>query len=144
MSPTPLLFCAVSSSFTLYLVLSLPHPICFASFSPSLNDIPRSRSFVSTSFLFFFLMIRPPPRSTLFPHPTLFRSRVLRAVQVIIDEAIARPILVGRPSVIESRLERFGLRMRAGVDFELVNPEFDERHHDYWRDRKSTRLNSSH
>ena len=59
-------------------------------------------------------------------------ERVLRAAQVIIDEALARPILVGRPSVIESRLERFSLRMQAGVDFEVVNPEFDERYHDYW------------
>jgi len=59
-------------------------------------------------------------------------ERVLRAAQVIIDEAIARPILVGRPGVIESRLERFSLRMQAGVDFEIVNPEFDERYHDYW------------
>jgi len=59
-------------------------------------------------------------------------ERVLRAAQVIIDEAIAHPILVGRPSVIESRLERFSLRMQAGVDFEVVNPEFDERYHDYW------------
>jgi len=59
-------------------------------------------------------------------------ERVLRAAQVIIDEAIAHPILVGRPSVIESRLERFSLRMQAGVDFEIVNPEFDERYHDYW------------
>jgi malate dehydrogenase (oxaloacetate-decarboxylating)(NADP+) len=59
-------------------------------------------------------------------------ERVLRAAQVIIDEAIAKPILVGRPGVIESRLERFSLRMQAGVDFEIVNPEFDERYHDYW------------
>ncbi|HTT10130.1 MAG TPA: NADP-dependent malic enzyme [Burkholderiaceae bacterium] len=60
-------------------------------------------------------------------------ERVLRAVQVVVDEAIARPILVGRPSVIESRIERFGLRMRAGRDFEVVNPESDERYPDYWR-----------
>jgi len=60
-------------------------------------------------------------------------ERVLRAVQVIIDEGIARPFLIGRPSVIESRAERFGLRMRAGADFEIVNPEFDERFTDYWK-----------
>jgi malate dehydrogenase (oxaloacetate-decarboxylating)(NADP+) len=59
-------------------------------------------------------------------------ERVLRAVQVIVDEAIAHPILIGRPAVLENRLERFGLRMRAGVDFELINPEFDERYRDYW------------
>ncbi len=59
-------------------------------------------------------------------------ERVLRAVQVVCDEAIARPILVGRPAVIEKRLESYGLRMRAGADFELVNPEFDPRYRDYW------------
>ncbi|MGH6624702.1 MAG: phosphate acyltransferase, partial [Burkholderiaceae bacterium] len=59
-------------------------------------------------------------------------ERVLRAAQVIIDEQIAKPILIGRPAVIEKRLERFGLRMRAGVHFELVNPESDRRYRDYW------------
>ena len=59
-------------------------------------------------------------------------ERVLRAVQVVIDEKIAKPILIGRPAVIDKRLERFGLRMRAGVDFDLVNPEFDNRYRDYW------------
>jgi malate dehydrogenase (oxaloacetate-decarboxylating)(NADP+) len=60
-------------------------------------------------------------------------ERVMRAVQVIVDEGIARPILVGRPNVIQQRLERFGLRMRAEVDFELINPEHDERYRDYWQ-----------
>jgi malate dehydrogenase (oxaloacetate-decarboxylating)(NADP+) len=59
-------------------------------------------------------------------------ERVLRAVQVIIDEALGAPILVGRPSVVESRLERHGLRMRAGTDFDLINPELDERYREYW------------
>ena len=59
-------------------------------------------------------------------------ERVLRAVQVIVDEAIAKPILIGRPEVIERRIERFGLRLKAGVDFELLNPEYDERYKDYW------------
>ena len=58
-------------------------------------------------------------------------ERVLRAAQVIIDERIARPVIIGRPAVIDQRLEKFGLRMRAGVDFDLVNPEFDERYRDY-------------
>ena len=59
-------------------------------------------------------------------------ERVLRAVQVVLDEGLARPIVVGRPQVIERRLETLGLRMRAGRDFELVNPEFDPRYRDYW------------
>jgi len=61
-------------------------------------------------------------------------ERVLRAVQVIIDEKIARPTLVGRPSVIEKRIERYGLRLRPGVDFEIVNPESDDRYRDYWQE----------
>jgi malate dehydrogenase (oxaloacetate-decarboxylating)(NADP+) len=59
-------------------------------------------------------------------------ERVLRAVQVVLDEGLARPIVVGRPQVLERRLEKLGLRMRAGHDFETVNPEFDSRYRDYW------------
>jgi len=59
-------------------------------------------------------------------------ERVLRAVQVVVDEGLAQPVLVGRPAVIEQRLERLGLRMRAGQHFEVVNPELDPRYRDYW------------
>ena len=59
--------------------------------------------------------------------------KVLRAVQTVIDERLAYPILVGRPDVIESRIEKLGLRMRAGVDFELTNINDDPRFDDYWR-----------
>ena len=59
-------------------------------------------------------------------------ERVLRAVQVVIDEKLAKPILIGRPAVLAKRLERFGLRMRPEVDFDLINPEFDKRYRDYW------------
>ncbi len=58
-------------------------------------------------------------------------ERVLRAVQVVVDERLARPILIGRPDVIERRLLRFGLRMRPGQDFDLINPQQDERYRDY-------------
>jgi len=61
-------------------------------------------------------------------------ERVLRAAQVVVDERLARPILVGRPAVIERRLERYGLRMKPGADFEIVNPEWDERYKTYWRE----------
>ena len=60
-------------------------------------------------------------------------ERVLRAVQVLIDEKIANPILIGRPAVIARRVERFGLRMNPGVDVDVCNPEFDERYRDYWQ-----------
>jgi malate dehydrogenase (oxaloacetate-decarboxylating)(NADP+) len=59
-------------------------------------------------------------------------ERVLRAVQVVVDEGLAKPILVGRPSVIAQRIERHGLRIRQGVDFELINPEDDPRYRAYW------------
>jgi malate dehydrogenase (oxaloacetate-decarboxylating)(NADP+) len=60
-------------------------------------------------------------------------ERVLRAVQIVVDEGLAKPILIGRPQVIEQRLERLGLRVRPGKEFELVNPEFDQRYRDYWK-----------
>ncbi len=58
-------------------------------------------------------------------------ERVLRAVQAVVEERLAKPILVGRPSVVETRLKRFGLAMRPGADFELINPEDDPRYRDY-------------
>ena len=58
-------------------------------------------------------------------------ERVLRAAQVILEERIARPILIGRPAVLESRIERFGLNLVPGRDFEVVNPEDDPRYRDY-------------
>jgi malate dehydrogenase (oxaloacetate-decarboxylating)(NADP+) len=60
-------------------------------------------------------------------------ERVLRAVQVIVDEKLARPILVGRPAVLETRITKFGLRLKHGVDFDVINPDHDERYRDYWQ-----------
>ena len=59
-------------------------------------------------------------------------ERVLRAVQVIVDEKLAHPILVGRPQVLLARIEKYGLRLRLGQDVEVTNPEYDERFHQYW------------
>src|SRR5689334_3088175 len=59
-------------------------------------------------------------------------ERVLRAIQVVVDEGLAKPIVVGRPSVIHRRLERAGLRLKPGVEFEVINPEHDDRFRDYW------------
>ena len=61
-------------------------------------------------------------------------ERVMRAVQVILDEGIAKPIMIARPAVFEKRLEQFGLRMKPGVDIELINPEKDDRFRDYWQE----------
>ncbi len=58
-------------------------------------------------------------------------ERVLRAVQVLLDEQIAIPTLIGRPSVIEARLNRFGIRLRPNEDFAVVNPEDDPRYREY-------------
>jgi len=58
-------------------------------------------------------------------------ERVLRAAQVVLDEGIAEPILIGRPGVLDVRLRRYGLRIRPGKDFELINPEDDPRYREY-------------
>jgi malate dehydrogenase (oxaloacetate-decarboxylating)(NADP+) len=61
-------------------------------------------------------------------------ERTLRAVQVVVDEGLAKPILVARPEMIGPRIETFGLRIRPGVDFEVVNPNSDPRFPDYWKE----------
>jgi malate dehydrogenase (oxaloacetate-decarboxylating)(NADP+) len=61
-------------------------------------------------------------------------ERVLRAVQILVDEKLARPILIGRPHVIEKRIKQFSLRLRQGEHFTLVNPEHDERYREYWQE----------
>jgi malate dehydrogenase (oxaloacetate-decarboxylating)(NADP+) len=60
-------------------------------------------------------------------------ERILRAVQIAVDEKLATPILVGRPAVIERSIKRYGLRIRAGEHFSIVNPEHDERFREYWQ-----------
>jgi malate dehydrogenase (oxaloacetate-decarboxylating)(NADP+) len=60
-------------------------------------------------------------------------ERVLRAVQVVVDENLARPTLIGRPAVIAQRVEKFGLRLVQGRDYEVVNTEDDHRYRDYWQ-----------
>jgi malate dehydrogenase (oxaloacetate-decarboxylating)(NADP+) len=60
-------------------------------------------------------------------------ERVLRAAQIVVDEGIGRPILIGRPAIIEARIHRYGLRLKEGKDFGIVNPEHDERYREYWQ-----------
>lgn len=60
-------------------------------------------------------------------------ERVLRAVQAVVEEGIARPIVVARPNVLETRLQRFGLSIRRDVDFDVINPEDDPRYRDFVR-----------
>ncbi len=59
-------------------------------------------------------------------------ERVLHAVQTVVDEGLARPILIGRPSVINMRIERLGLRLQANTDFDVVDPEQDDRFTETW------------
>jgi malate dehydrogenase (oxaloacetate-decarboxylating)(NADP+) len=61
-------------------------------------------------------------------------ERMLRAAQTVCDEGLARPILIGRPEVVEKQIARHGLRLRAGEHFELVNPDSDPRYKELWQD----------
>ena len=60
-------------------------------------------------------------------------ERVLRAAQIVVDEGLARPTLIGRPAVIAVRIEKFGLRLRPGHDYDVVNIEDDHRYRDFWQ-----------
>ena len=60
-------------------------------------------------------------------------ERVLRAAQIVADEGLALPTLIGRPAVIAERIEKFGLRLKEGLDYEVVNVEQDERYRDFWQ-----------
>jgi malate dehydrogenase (oxaloacetate-decarboxylating)(NADP+) len=60
-------------------------------------------------------------------------ERVLRACQIVVDEGVARPTLIGRPAVISERIEKFGLRLTAGADYDVVNVEKDDRYRDFWQ-----------
>ena len=60
-------------------------------------------------------------------------ERVLRAVQVVVDEGLARPTLIGRPNIIAQRVEKFGLRLKEGLDYDIVNVEQDHRYRDFWQ-----------
>jgi malate dehydrogenase (oxaloacetate-decarboxylating)(NADP+) len=59
-------------------------------------------------------------------------ERVLRAVQVVVDEGLARPTLIGRPTVIAARIAKFGLRLKEDLDYDVVNVEQDARYRDFW------------
>ena len=59
-------------------------------------------------------------------------ERVLRAVQVVVDENMARPVLIGRRDVVKRRIEHLDLRLTIDEDFELCDPESDPRYRDYW------------
>jgi malate dehydrogenase (oxaloacetate-decarboxylating)(NADP+) len=60
-------------------------------------------------------------------------ERVLRAAQIVVDESVARPTLIGRPAIIAQRVEKFGLRLKEGQDYDVVNVEHDDRYRDFWQ-----------
>ncbi len=60
-------------------------------------------------------------------------ERVLRAVQIVVDEGVARPTLIGRPAIIAQRIEKFGLRLKEELDYDIVNVEQDHRYRDFWQ-----------
>ena len=60
-------------------------------------------------------------------------ERVLRACQIVVDENLARPTLIGRPAIIAQRIEKFGLRLKEGLDYDVVNVEDDHRYRDFWQ-----------
>ncbi|MEY4442531.1 MAG: NADP-dependent malic enzyme, partial [Pseudomonadota bacterium] len=60
-------------------------------------------------------------------------ERVLRAVQIVVDERLAKPTLIGRPAVIAARIAKFGLRLKEGTDYHVVNVEQDDRYRDFWQ-----------
>jgi malate dehydrogenase (oxaloacetate-decarboxylating)(NADP+) len=60
-------------------------------------------------------------------------ERVLRACQIVVDEGLARPTLIGRPAIIAQRIEKFGLRLTEELDYDVVNVEQDHRYHDFWQ-----------
>ena len=60
-------------------------------------------------------------------------ERVLRACQIVVDEGLARPTLIGRPAIIAQRVEKFGLRLQEGLDYDVVNVEQDHRYRDFWQ-----------
>ncbi|SER11660.1 malate dehydrogenase (oxaloacetate-decarboxylating)(NADP+) [Solimonas aquatica] len=64
-------------------------------------------------------------------------ERILRAVQIVVDDKLATPILIGRPAVIAQRIERFGLRLKENQHYTVVNPEFDARYREYWQDYRA-------
>ena len=60
-------------------------------------------------------------------------ERILRAAQIVVDEGLARPTLIGRPAIIAQRIEKFGLRLKEGLDYDVVNVEHDDRYRDFWQ-----------
>jgi malate dehydrogenase (oxaloacetate-decarboxylating)(NADP+) len=102
-----------------------------AAYAESLQQfVYRSGSFMKPMFQ---IAKSAPPELKRIVYAEGEEERILRAVQVVVDERLARPILVGRPAVLEKRIEKFGLRLKQGVHYDVINPDWDERYRDYWQ-----------
>jgi malate dehydrogenase (oxaloacetate-decarboxylating)(NADP+) len=102
-----------------------------AAYTQSLQQfVYRSGSFMKPLFQ---VAKSAPPELKRIVYAEGEEERILRAVQVVVDEKLARPILVGRPAVLEKRIEKFGLRLKQGEHYDVINPDFDERYRDYWQ-----------
>ncbi|MFZ5560058.1 MAG: NADP-dependent malic enzyme [Pseudomonadota bacterium] len=99
----------------------------FAAYRQKLSEFVYNSAFIMKPV---FAQAKAQPRRIAYAEGE--DERVLRAVQVVVDEGLARPILIGRPAVIEKRIEKLGLRIRPGKDFELVNQDSDPRFKQYW------------
>jgi malate dehydrogenase (oxaloacetate-decarboxylating)(NADP+) len=101
----------------------------FGAYRDSLQQFVYSTGFIMKPM---FAAAKAEPRKIVYAEGE--DERVLRAVQVVVDERLAKPILIGRPAVVERRIELHGLRIRPGADFDLVNPESDPRYREYWEE----------
>jgi len=125
------------------LLLQLPPAVAQAAMDSGVATRPMT-DFVAyndhlTSFVFRTGLLMKPVFERAKAAPTRLvyaegeEETVLRAVQVVVDEGVAKPILIGRPDVIEKRIKRAGLRLKVGIDVELCNIHSDPRFDDYWQ-----------
>ncbi|MBB3808128.1 NADP-dependent malic enzyme [Pseudochelatococcus contaminans] len=98
----------------------------FDAYTDSLNGFVFRSGFIMKPV---FSQAREEPKRVIYAEGE--DERVLRAAQAIVEDGIARPILIGRPAVVETRLNRFGLSLKPGIDFDLINPDDDPRYRDY-------------
>ncbi|MDF7680657.1 NADP-dependent oxaloacetate-decarboxylating malate dehydrogenase [Enterobacteriaceae bacterium ESL0689] len=97
--------------------------------------VEKLRAFIDKTNLFMkpvFSQARKDPRSVVLVEGE--ETRILHATQELVSSGVAKPILIGRPAVIEQRIRKLGLQIKAGVDFEIVNNESDPRYKTYWNE----------
>ena len=101
----------------------------FSAYRDSLQQFVYNTGFIMKLF---FVVAKQAPRQVVYAEGE--DERVLRAVQVVVDEGLAKPVLIGRPAVVERSIERYGLRLAPGSDFELVNIESHPSYREYWEE----------